>query len=149
MKDERETAAALRVALGPPPPLKALLDAGLVEPGVGCLSVRYRGNTIVADLQADGTIFFRGRAHHAPSGFSLTAKREINPLVFSDDGWGNVRYTPPPEPGCAAAAPRNRPRPATPATPGPFVQRARAALVPDVPPPPPLLPGPAGRAWRT
>lgn len=88
-------------SLFPPPPLKALIDAGLLEPGMSCLTVKYRGVSIFADLLPDGTIRFQGKVHHAPSGFSLAAKRGVNPAVFSDDGWGNVRYIPPLGDGCA------------------------------------------------
>lgn len=91
----RRHADEAKVPLGPPPPLKILIDAGLLEPGPGRLSVKYRGAAIDAELRPDGTILYQGKAHHAPSGFSLAAKRGVNPAVFSDDGWGNVRYIPP------------------------------------------------------
>lgn len=85
--------------MGPVPPLRALIDAGLLEAGQSNLCVKYRGASIYADLHPDGTILYQGKFHLAPSGFSLAAKRGVNPAVFSDDGWGNVKYIPPLKPG--------------------------------------------------
>lgn len=72
------TAAPTRRGAGRPP-LAELIDAGLLAPGPERLSVTYRGHVFTADLLPDGGIAAQGRVFHAPSGFSLVCKREVNP----------------------------------------------------------------------
>lgn len=61
------------------PPLRRLLDAGVLVPGPACLSVRYRDRVVFGDLMSDGTIEEGGRRFQAPSSFSLAIKQDANP----------------------------------------------------------------------
>lgn len=40
--------------------LKMLVDEGMLTPGVGVLSVEYKGSVTVADLLDDGRIWWKG-----------------------------------------------------------------------------------------
>lgn len=42
--------------------LKMLVDEGMLTPGVGVLSVEYKGSVTVADLLEDGRIWWKGRS---------------------------------------------------------------------------------------
>ena len=46
----------------------------------------------LADLRADGTIFFENEAFRSPSSFSVFVKRKLNPRRIADDGWTSVKY---------------------------------------------------------
>ncbi len=41
--------------------LKMLVEEGMLTPGVGVLSVEYKGSVTVADLLEDGRIWWKGR----------------------------------------------------------------------------------------
>ena len=76
--------------------LRVLVEEGVLQPGIGVLSVEYNGMLQVADLTPDGII----RCHVAgsdvifgsPSAFSIHFKRLANPTRQADDGWKTVKY---------------------------------------------------------
>jgi len=73
-----------------------LIDEGLLQPGIGVLSVEYKGMTQVADLTDDGVIrcVIGGNEMNfdSPSAFSIYLKRLVNPSRKADDGWKAVKY---------------------------------------------------------
>eukprot|EP01024_Parvocaulis_polyphysoides_P033693 TRINITY_DN29911_c0_g1_i1.p3 TRINITY_DN29911_c0_g1~~TRINITY_DN29911_c0_g1_i1.p3 ORF type:complete len:192 (-),score=30.77 TRINITY_DN29911_c0_g1_i1:673-1248(-) len=72
--------------------LKNLLDAGILFPGEGKLTVNYRSQLYVGALSVDGIILFDGREFQSPSAFSVYAKRKVTPEKQGDDGWRSVHY---------------------------------------------------------
>uniref|UniRef100_A0A7S3QN35 RAMA domain-containing protein n=1 Tax=Dunaliella tertiolecta TaxID=3047 RepID=A0A7S3QN35_DUNTE len=70
--------------------LKELLDAGLINPGEGNVTLSYRGVTYTANLLASGLIEFQGATFDTPDAFSLRAKQLQLPDRESDNGWRSV-----------------------------------------------------------
>ncbi|KAF5836781.1 hypothetical protein DUNSADRAFT_5408 [Dunaliella salina] len=70
--------------------LKDLLDAGLIKPGEGNVTLSYRGVTYTANLVATGLIEFQGSTYDSPDAFSLRAKQLQLPDRESDNGWRSV-----------------------------------------------------------
>ena len=78
--------------------LKTLLDAGVIKPGAGVITLLYKNLTIIANLLDDGTIEWGGQFFTSLSSFSLRCKRSITHRrtgaenIESDNGWTCVRY---------------------------------------------------------
>lgn len=76
--------------------IKLLIDEGIIQPGVGVLSMDYKGVSHTADLLTDGKISVMLNGNNvtfdSPSAFSIYLKRLVNPSRKADDGWKSVRY---------------------------------------------------------
>jgi hypothetical protein len=78
--------------------LKTLLDANVISPGVGVITLLYKDRTTVANLLDDGTIDWGGQVFTSLSTFSLICKRSIThrltgaTTLKTDNGWTSVRY---------------------------------------------------------
>ena len=76
--------------------LKALIDAGMISPGEGVLSVEYKNVVTLGSLDGDGriTTIIDGAAatFDSPSAFSIYLKRLVNPARKADDGWKTVKF---------------------------------------------------------
>ena len=76
--------------------LKALIDAGMITPGDGVLSVEYKNVVTLGSLDGDGrvTTIIDGAAatFDSPSAFSIYLKRLVNPARKADDGWKTVKF---------------------------------------------------------
>ncbi|XP_018423473.1 PREDICTED: MPN domain-containing protein [Nanorana parkeri] len=74
--------------------LRVLLKDGLIEPGLGVLSIHYLGRKFLGDLLADGKIIWQesGQAFNSPSAWATHCKRLVNPAKKSGCGWASVRY---------------------------------------------------------
>jgi len=74
--------------------LTALLEEGLVEPGVGVMSIDYLGQTFKGDLLSCGKIKSQetGLIFNNPSAWAISCKKIINPAKKSGCGWASVKY---------------------------------------------------------
>ena len=74
--------------------LTALLEEGLVEPGVGVMSIDYLGQTFKGDLLACGKIKSQetGLIFNNPSAWAISCKKIINPAKKS--GCGKCNHCP-------------------------------------------------------
>ena len=78
--------------------LKTLLDANVISPGVGVITLLYKDRTTVANLIDDGTIDWGGQFFTSLSTFSLRCKQWIThrlsgaTTLKTDNGWMSVRY---------------------------------------------------------
>ena len=72
--------------------LAHLIDARLIAPGPGTISINYNDVTHKADLLPDGYVSWDGREFAFVSHFSLAVKRKVNPGRKADDGWKCVAY---------------------------------------------------------
>ena len=78
--------------------LKTLLDANVISPGAGVITLLYKDRTTVANLLDDGTIDWGGQFFTSLSTFSLRCKRSIThrltgaTTLKTDNGWTSVRY---------------------------------------------------------
>lgn len=69
-----------------------LVQAGVLVPGSGRISVTYKGMTASATLTEDGCIEYQGRKYQSATAFSIHFKRTITPSKQGDDGWKSVLY---------------------------------------------------------
>ena len=72
--------------------LKDLIDAGLIQPGRGVLSMKYKSNVVHIDLMNDGKLMWNNQCFNTPSHFSLTYKRLITPGLATDNGLSSITY---------------------------------------------------------
>jgi hypothetical protein len=69
-----------------------LVEAGVLVPGRGKISVAYKGASTTATLTDDGCIEYQGRKYQSATAFSIHFKRTITPSKQGDDGWKSVLY---------------------------------------------------------
>ncbi|XP_045470928.1 MPN domain-containing protein CG4751-like isoform X2 [Harmonia axyridis] len=71
-----------------------LLDAKILQPGRGAMTIEYLGQKFVGDLLPDGRIRSQETdiAFATPSAWAIACKRFINPDKKSGCGWASVKY---------------------------------------------------------
>ncbi|XP_064646513.1 MPN domain-containing protein-like isoform X2 [Lineus longissimus] len=71
-----------------------LMQDGIVEAGVGLLTISYLGKKFVGDLLPDGKIKFQenGELFNSPSAWAIHCKKIVNPTKKSGCGWASVKY---------------------------------------------------------
>lgn len=74
--------------------LQMLLDADILQPGKGTMSIEYLGQRFVGDLLEDGKIQSQETdiIFASPSAWAIACKRFINPDKKSGCGWASVKY---------------------------------------------------------
>ncbi|KAK9888395.1 hypothetical protein WA026_000646 [Henosepilachna vigintioctopunctata] len=71
-----------------------LLDANILQPGRGTMTIEYLGQKFVGDLLPDGKIQSQETdiVFASPSAWAIACKRFINPDKKSGCGWASVKY---------------------------------------------------------
>lgn len=72
--------------------LKDLVDAGVLAPGAGVLSVQYRQEQWWGDLLASGEIEAGGQRFSKPTTFTAAMMQTVNPALKSKNGWEAIYY---------------------------------------------------------
>ncbi|XP_044751992.1 MPN domain-containing protein-like isoform X2 [Coccinella septempunctata] len=74
--------------------LQMLLEAKILQPGQGAMTIEYLGQKFVGDLLQDGKIRSQETdiAFATPSAWAIACKRFINPDKKSGCGWASVKY---------------------------------------------------------
>ncbi|KAL4433705.1 hypothetical protein ABPG75_000146 [Micractinium tetrahymenae] len=70
--------------------LAQLVQAAVVQPGQGVITVSYKGASYTASLNAAGAIEYEGHTFVSPTAFSIHVKRKQTPGKAGDDGWVSV-----------------------------------------------------------
>lgn len=72
--------------------MKALVDAGLLQPGEGVLTVTFRHHQWPGDLLEDGNIGGDGVVYTNPTRFALTKIQKVLPSRSVSNGWEVISY---------------------------------------------------------
>lgn len=72
--------------------LAALVEAGLLQPGEGVLTVSFKGRQWPGDLLEDGNIGGNGQTYTNPTRFALTKIQQVVPSRSVSNGWEVISY---------------------------------------------------------
>uniref|UniRef100_A0A1B6DKE7 MPN domain-containing protein n=3 Tax=Clastoptera arizonana TaxID=38151 RepID=A0A1B6DKE7_9HEMI len=91
---ERRNRVAGTASTGRTITLQMLLDADILQPGEGTMSIEYLGQRFMGDLMTDGKIksLETDLVFASPSAWAIHCKRIINPEKKSGCGWASVKY---------------------------------------------------------